>query len=72
MSRSWTRRLAAPLALLLLTLTLAACAPATLPEAGEALTNDESAAQAAARRPHRRTAPLPSPRRAARKNPPES
>lgn len=46
MSRSWTRRLAAPLALLLLTLTLAACAPATLPEAGEALTNDESAAQA--------------------------
>ena len=71
MSRSWTRRLAAPLALLLLTLTLAACAPATLPEAGEALTNDESAAQAA-RRPHRRTAPLPSPRRAARKNPPES
>lgn len=46
MSRSWTRRLAAPLALLLLTLTLAACAPATLPETGEALTNDESAAQA--------------------------
>ena len=40
MSRSWTRRLAAPLALLLLTLTLAACAPATLPETGEALTND--------------------------------
>ena len=70
MSRSWTRRLAAPLALLLLTLTLAACAPATLPGTGEALTNDESAAQA--RRPHRRTAPLPSPRRAARKNPPES
>ena len=46
MSRSWTRRLAAPLALLLLTLTLAACAPATLPETGETLTNDESAAQA--------------------------
>ena len=46
MSRSWTRRLAAPLALLLLTLTLAACAPATLPGTGEALTNDESAAQA--------------------------
>ena len=46
MSRSWTRRLAAPLALLLLMLTLAACAPATLPETGEALTNDESATQA--------------------------
>ena len=46
MSRSWTRRLAAPLALLLLTLTRAAWAPATLPETGETLTNDESAAQA--------------------------